>query len=79
MCPKVSEKPKRVYFLGLRMLKNFQYKLMIIASLLYTILAYERFHKNALLSDSKGHLPVPLRFYRTNQLNDLGISNFNEH
>ena len=34
---KVSEKPKRSYFLGLGMLKIFPYKLTIIASSLHTV------------------------------------------
>ena len=37
MCPKVSEKTKRGYFLDLGMLKKFPCKLMVIASLLYAI------------------------------------------
>ena len=37
MCPKVSEKPRRGYFWGLRMLKIFPYKLIAIAFLLCTV------------------------------------------
>lgn len=32
------------------------YKFVVIASLFYTISAYEMFHKNTLLSDSEGNL-----------------------
>lgn len=56
MCPKVSKKPKRGYFWDLGMLKFFPYKLTVIASLLYTISAYERYHRNALLLDGRGDL-----------------------
>jgi len=56
ICPKVSEKPKRSYVLGLGTLKFFSSKFMVIVSSLYVILAYERFHRNALLSDSRKNL-----------------------
>lgn len=45
--------------MGLGRLKNFCNKLLLIASLLYTIAAYEKFHGNALLSDSGGNLHLP--------------------
>ena len=44
MCPKVSEKPKKLFFGGLGTLKIFPYKLMVIASSLYTTLTYKTFH-----------------------------------
>lgn len=54
ICPKVCEKPNRGYFLDLRIIKKFPYKLMLIAPLLYIILAYERCHRNVLLLGSGG-------------------------
>lgn len=39
--------------------KHFPYKFMVIASLLYSISAYERFHENALISDSGENLYFP--------------------
>jgi len=57
-CPDVSEKPKRVIFWGLGMLKIFPYKVMVIASLLYPISADKRFHRNAPLSASGGNLYI---------------------
>lgn len=47
MCPKIAEKPKGGYFLGLGMLKVFPYKLLVIASSLSATSAYERFHGNS--------------------------------
>lgn len=38
--------------------KLITYKLTVIASLVYVILAYERFHKNAPLSDSGENLYI---------------------
>lgn len=35
---------------------NFLYKLMVSASLLYAILSYKRFCRDAVLSDSRGNL-----------------------
>ena len=55
-CPKVSEKPKKVYFLGLRMLKKFSYTLMVISSSPYAILAYGSLHRNILHSNSRRDL-----------------------
>ena len=55
MCPEVMclKKPKRVYFWVRECSQNFPYnKLMVIASLLYTISAYKRFQRNTLLRDS---------------------------
>lgn len=52
MCPQVSEKPKWGYFLGLGMLEKFSKP----ASLLCATLAYERFHRNTVLSNSGGNL-----------------------
>ena len=58
-CLQGSEKPERSYFWGIRMLKKgFPYKLMVPASLLYTISAYERFHRNALLSGMGANLAL---------------------
>lgn len=48
----VSEKPERSYFLILEVLKNFPYKLIVTASLLYVLKADKQFHKNPLLSES---------------------------
>lgn len=56
MCPKVSEKPKRGYFLDSGMLKIFPSKLRVIASSLNAVSAYKRFCRNALLSDRRGSL-----------------------
>ena len=56
MCPKISEKPKKGYFLGLRMLKKMSIKFNDSCAFVFTIMAYERFHRNALLSDSRGNL-----------------------
>lgn len=56
MCLKISEKYKGFFERGLRMLKNVSGILMIIASLLSAFPAYERFHRNALLSNSGGNL-----------------------
>lgn len=39
-----------------------------IASLLYAILAYERFHRNALLMNSKGNL-----YYKNQMVNLAGM------
>lgn len=39
--------------------KHFPYKFMVIASLFYSISAYERFHENALISDSGENLYFP--------------------
>lgn len=47
ICPKVAEKPKKGFFGVWEPSKNFPYKLMLIASLLYTVLAYERFHRKS--------------------------------
>lgn len=54
LCPKVAKKPKGGYSLDLGT-KNFPYKLTILASSPYTILAYQRFHGNILLLDSGGN------------------------
>ena len=62
ICPKVSKKPKRGYFWGLGMLNIFFIKLMVIASLLYAILAQERFHRNVLLLDSRENLYICFMF-----------------
>lgn len=57
MCPKVSEKPKRGYFLGVwECSKPFLYKLMAIASLLSSMSASERLHRSALLLGRGGNL-----------------------
>lgn len=53
MCLKVLEKPIRSYFLSLGMLKIFPYEWMILASSLYAISAWERFHRNAVLSENR--------------------------
>lgn len=45
-----------VVLLGLGMLKKIQYKWIVISSLLYTISAYETFHRKALLSQSEEYL-----------------------
>lgn len=41
---------------GLGTLENFSYKLMVIASLHYTMWAYAKFYRNSLLSDSEESL-----------------------
>lgn len=46
------------YILGLGNVKIFLFKLMVIASSLYDILAYKRFHRKSLLLDSGGVLYV---------------------
>lgn len=56
ICPQVSGRPKRGYFLGLGTLKNFPYKLMVAASLLDSTSVYKSFHRNVLLSGSRGNL-----------------------
>ena len=57
MCPKISEKPKGGYFGGVREhSKNFRYKLMVIASSLYAISAYDRYHRHTVLLDNGGNL-----------------------
>lgn len=53
MCPKVSEKPKRVWGHS----KNFLYKLVAIASSLHSISAYQRYSRNSsLLLDNGDNL-----------------------
>lgn len=65
MYPKVSEKPKKagkVVTLSVKLNiivlvlvnKINTYKSMVTAALLYAISVYERFHRNTLLSDSRG-------------------------
>lgn len=54
MCPKLSEKLKRSYFWVREHSKFFL--IMVFASLLYVISAYEKSHRNALLWDSRGNL-----------------------
>lgn len=56
MCPKILEKPKRVFFLSLEMLKNFPYELMVTNSSLCATLVCESFHWNAVLSNCQGNL-----------------------
>ena len=58
MCLNVSEEPTRGYFSGLKCQKNFPYKLMIIASSLYAISAYERLHRNVRALDGRGNLLI---------------------
>lgn len=52
------------WILDLGTLKIFPYKLMVIMSSFYAILAYENVHKNSLLSDNGGYL-YPCKFLTT--------------
>lgn len=52
MYPKLSEKPESSDLGTLGMLK----KLMIIASLLYSVSTYKKFHRNVLFVDGRGSL-----------------------
>lgn len=52
MYPKLSEKPESSDLGNLGMLK----KLMIIASLLYSVSTYKKFHRNVLFVDGRGNL-----------------------
>lgn len=56
MCPEISEKPKKKLFFVSGNAQIFCFKLMVIASLFYSILALEMFHRNALLLDKEGNL-----------------------
>lgn len=56
-CVLRPQKCLRGYFLGLGTLKKFSYKLMVIASSLRIISAYEKFHRDILLSN-RGGKPV---------------------
>lgn len=57
MCARVSGKPERGYFWGLGILKKFSTKINGNCFLaLHGIPAYEMFHRNTPLSDSRGNL-----------------------
>lgn len=68
---KVSEKPLRHFLGGLGMLKIFLYKLVVIASSLYSILAYERFHKKALFQITGETCNRIARFWNYRLMKDL--------
>ena len=61
MCLKILEKPKKKLFFGSGNAQLFfLYKLMVIASLFYTISSLER---NALLADKEGNLYTKNSFF----------------
>lgn len=51
VCPKGSEKPKRLFLGSRNAICFFPYKLLVFPSSLSAVLAYEGSHRSALLSD----------------------------